>query len=306
MRPATRCRFYFLFAATLATLLLLSGCVTMDLESDFNEDGGATHSMAFTIDMGDFGDLGELGEVNPFENFDQMEQEAAEQGYRVERIEEGDVVGVRIIQDVEDSSNLGEQLNAMFNAGAAEGEEVSPFSGTFKKDGDDYELDLTVDGTALTNTAGEDIGDTEDLGLSLDTIFEFTYPARLPGEVDEEETNGRVGSDGSITWDLPLEGSASLTAASSTGSDSNLVLILVVVGILVLGLIALAAVAFFIFMNRRGSTPATATPAGSAAPPPPASPTSYGADQPTQPSMPTAPDAPEPPDTGNQNRPPQA
>jgi hypothetical protein len=252
--------------------------------------------MAFTIDMSDFGELGDLGEVDPFEDFDQIEEDAATQGYRVERIEEGDVVGVRIIQEVDDSSSLGDQLNGMFNAGAASGEEVSPFSGTFEKDGDDYRLDLTVNGSALTDTAGEDLGDTEDLGLSLDTIFEFTYTARLPGEVDEDDTNGSVSSDGSITWDLPLEGSESLTAVSSTGGDgSNLVLILVVVGILVLGLIALAAVVFFIFMNRRGSTPATATavPAAPMAPPPPAS---YGADQPTQPTLPTVPEASEPPD----------
>ena len=299
----------------LAVLLTLSGCVTMEMESAFDEDGGATHSMAITIDMSELGDLGDLGEGDPFENFDEAEDEANEQGYRVERIEEGDVVGVRIIQDVDDASNLADQLNGMFNAGAAEGEDVSPFSGAFEKDGDDYRIDLTVDGSALTDTAGEDLGDTGELGLSLDTIFEFTYTATLPGEVDEDETNGSVGSDGTVTWDLPLEGSATLTAASSTGSgSSNLVLILVVIGILVLGLIALAAVGFFIFMNRRGATPAPATaePAGAPAPMPPPPPASYGADQPTQPSMPTVPEAGEPPaaeqddEEDETRRPPQA
>lgn len=307
MRAGLRRRSAFILASMLATLLILSGCVTMDMESEFDEDGGATHTMELTINMSDFeglGDLGGEGELDPFENFEETEQMAEERGFRAERIEEGDVVGVRLIQEVDDSTNLGDQLNAMFNAGAADGEEISPFSGTFEQDGDDYTLNLTVDGSALTDTAGEDLGDTEDLGIGLDTIFEFTYTARLPGEIDEEATNGQIASDGSITWDLPLEGSETFTAVSSTDDgSSNLLLILIVIGVIVLGLIALAAVAFFILMNRRGSDPAAATVGGPAPPPPP--PTSYGADQPTQPSIPTVPDERDQQQADDQ-RPPQA
>lgn len=305
MRAGLRRRTTFILTSMLATLLILSGCVSMELESEFDEDGGAIHTMALTIDMSDFAELGDLGEgeIDPFENFEETEELANEQGFRVERIEEGDIVGVRLIQEVEDSSNLGDQLNAMFNAGAAEGEEISPFSGTFEKDGGDYTLNLTVDGSALTDTAGDDLGDTGDLGISMDTIFDFSYTARLPGEIDEEETNGTVASDGSITWDLPLEGSETLTAVSSTGSDSSsLLIILIIIGIIILGLIALAAVAFFILMNRRGSNTAPAATADAPAPPPP--PASYGADQPTQPSMPAVPDEEERQDQND--RPPQA
>ncbi len=307
MRAGLRTRTTVIFASIAAALLILSGCVSMEMESEFNEDGGATHSMALTIDQGDFAELGDLGgegELDPFSDFDEMEEQAAAEGFRVERIEDGDIVGVRLIYDVDDSSDLGEQLNRMFNTGAAEGEEVSPFSGTFEKDGDDYTIDLVVDGTALTDTAGDDLGDTEDLGLSLDTIFDFSYSARLPGEIDEEETNGRIASDGTITWDLPLDGTETLTAVSSTGGDGvNVLLILIVVGIIVLGLIALAAVAFFVLMNRRGSDPAVAT-AGAPAPPPPPSASTYGADQPTQPSMPTVQDPQDPPQRNDP--PPQA
>ena len=298
MRERLKLRPIFLFSALLAAMLVLSSCVSMELESEFDEDGGAVHSMALTVDMGELGQLGDLGdaEIDPFEDIDQIEEAADEQGMRVERIEDGDILGVRLIYEVDDSSDLGEQLNDMFNAGASPGEEISPFSGTFEKGGKDYTLDLTVDGMALTNTAGgEDLEGAEDLGLGLDTIFEFTYTARLPGEIDEEETNGRIASDGSVTWDLPLDTTETLTAASSTGGDgSNLLLILVVIGILVLGLIALAAVGFFIFMNRRSSSPAPAAApgvqpqAGSGTPPP----SSYGADQPTQPSLPPVPDPP--------------
>ena len=127
--------------ALLAVLLAVSSCVSMELESEFDEDGGAVHTMALTIDMGDLEQLGDLGdgEINPFENFDEIEEEANAEGFRVERIEDGDIVGVRLISEVDDATSLGDQLNAMFNAGSTEGDDVAPFSGTYEQDGDDYE-----------------------------------------------------------------------------------------------------------------------------------------------------------------------
>ena len=298
-----------LLAILLAGLVAFTGCVSMEIESEFDEDGGAVHTMELTIDMSDLEQLGEMGEVDPFENFDEAEEEASEEGFRVERIEDGDIVGVRLIQEVDDSSDLGDQLNRLFNAGAAEGEDVAPFSGTFEKDGDDYALNLTVDGATLTDTAGEGLDDTGDLGIGLDTIFEFTYTARLPGEIDEDATNGRVIDDTVVTWDLPLEGSETLTAASSTdGGGSGLILTLVVVGIIVLGVIALAAVIFLVLMNRRGTEPATVTPEGQSTPPmtedepAPPPPGTYDPDQPTRPIPPQETDPPDDPERDDPTR----
>lgn len=256
-------------AGLLSALLIFSGCVTMEFESDFNEDGSATHSMALSIDMSQLEQFaGEELEDDPFENFDQIEREAEEQGFRVERIEDGNNVGLRLIQDVDDSSDLGAILNNLFNAGSESEQFVEPFSGTFEKDGDDFRLNLTVDGSALTSSAGEELGEGEDLselGFDMSMFFDFSYTARMPGEIDEDQTNGRIGADGVITWELPLQGSETLTAASKVeGGGSNLWLVLIAIGIFVVGLLALAAVAFFIFMNRRSPQPATATPAGPA------------------------------------------
>ena len=136
---------------------------------------------------------------------------------------------------------------------------------------------MTVDGNALSDNAGGDVDGADDLGIGLDTLFDFTYTAHLPGEIDEEATNGRVNSDGAVFWELPLDSTETLTAAASGDSGgSNLVLILVVIGILVLGLIALAAVVFFIFMNRRDPAPAAVAVGDAPAP-------AYDPDQPTQP-----------------------
>ncbi len=284
-------------AALVGALLAFASCVSMEMESQFNEDGSAIHTMALTIDMGDLGQLGDLGEgeLDPFENFDDIEQEAAQEGFRVERIEDGDIVGVRLTKEVDDTEDLGEILNSMFNAGAADGSSVAPFSGTFEQDGNEYKLNLTVDGAQLTDTAGEGLGEGGDLGefgLDLSTIFDFTYSARMPGEIDVDETNGRISEDGLITWDLPLEGSETLTAVSAEEDSSNWVWILVVLGIIALGLIAIAGIVFVLLMTRR--KPATEPAVVSETVSPPATPTSYAVpDQPTTQITPVTPVEPE-------------
>lgn len=272
--------------ALLLAAFALTGCITMDVESDFNEDGSATHSMAITIDTSQLGDLGE--EFNAEEGFGELEEGAAQEGYQVENISEGDILGVRVSRDVDDSEDLGQILNDLFNAGTETGQEANPFSGAFERDGDDYRIDLTVDGDILNQGAGEGMSegggeDMGDLGFGLDQILEMTYTARLPGDIDADETNGTVNDDGSITWDLPLSGQETLVAQSSSGGgDSNLVLLLVIAGGIVLGLIALAAVGFVVFMNRRTPAPGAPSAAGASTSPATGSTWSTDPNQPTQ------------------------
>lgn len=256
-------RFMLLFAA----LLLASSCVTMEIESEFNEDGSATHSMAVSIDTSMLEGLGGEEELNPDEGFEELEEAAEAEGYRVEQIDEDGVVGVRITTDVEDNSDLGAVINGIFNTDAAEGEMVNAFSGSFEEDDGTYRLELTVDGDELMQGAGEDLGGGELTGFDPSQIFEMTYIASLPGEIDEDETNGTVLDDGRVQWDLPLSGSETLVAQSSTSDDGLNLALLVVIGIIVLGLLAAIVVALVIFMGRRGTGPAqTAPPSAASAP----------------------------------------
>lgn len=244
--------------------LLLSSCVTMAVESDFAGDGPATHSMTFTIDTSSLGSLGQ--DVDPTEGLDEAEDAAVAEGYRVEQIRDGDIVGLKISTDVEDSSDLGQVLNDLYNAQDTEdgGDPIQPFSGTFSEEDGAYRLELTVNGDELVQGAGEDLGEgqsPEDFGFDLATIFEMTYTANMPGEVDEDETNGEILDDGRVQWELPLTGVETLTAVSSgDDDDSNMLIWLLVGGIILLGLIGIAAVAFVIFMGRRKSAPAAAGP----------------------------------------------
>jgi hypothetical protein len=292
----------------LGAALMLGSCITMATESEFNEDGGGTHTMTVTIDRESAEQLGDLGEggEDPLEEFGTIDPADVPEGYTAEAIDTDEEVGVRLSRTVDDSTNLGDILNELFNASSTEddGEDVFPFEGTFEKDGDTYRIDLAVNGDILTDTASEDLdegaeGEDPFSDIPLDSLFEFTYTIRMPGEIDEDETNGRVNADGSVTWDLPLQGTETFTAVSRDDSGgTDILLIIVVVGIIVLGLIALAAVGFFIFMSRRGSGPAAAgAPAGY--PPPQGG--VPGSDQPTQPMTPP-PSQPPPPD--QQNRPP--
>ncbi|MFW6074328.1 MAG: LppM family (lipo)protein [Chloroflexota bacterium] len=241
-----------------AIIALIAGCVTVDVESEFEEDGSATHTMAVTIDTSMFGEE-MAGEFEPEEDFDELEDAAAEEGFRVEQIQDGDIVGVRISTDVEDNSDLGDVINDIFNAQAEEGEVIDAFSGTFERDGDDYRLDLTVDGDELLQGAGEGMdGGGELEGLDMSTFFEMTYVASLPGEVDEDETNGRVLDDGRVEWELPVSGSETMTAVSSTGGGGSNLALFLVIGIIILGLLAAVVIGFVIFITRRDPSAATA------------------------------------------------
>jgi hypothetical protein len=250
--------------ALLCLGLLLSSCVTMAVESDFEGDGPATHSMTFTIDTSSLGSLGQ--DVDPTEGLDEAEDAAEREGYRVEQIRDGDIVGMKISIDVEDSSDLGQVLNNLYNAQSTEdtGEPITPFSGTFSEEDGEYRLELTVDGDELVQGAGEDLGEgqaPEDFGFDLATIFDMTYTANMPGDIDEDETNGEILDDGRVQWELPLTGVETLTAVSSADDDdSNLLIWLLIGGIILLGLIGVAAVVFIIFMGRRSTAPATAGP----------------------------------------------
>jgi hypothetical protein len=237
----------------LLAALALAGCVSVDIESDFDQEGGARHAMAITIDQSSFEGLGE--ELDPAEGLDELREQAAQEGFEVEAIEDGDIVGTRIIANVDDASNLGDDLNRMLNVGEDDTEDVFPFSGTFQKDGGVYTLELTVDGDELSGGASADLGG-EDLGIGMEQILEMTYVVRLPGEIDELSGPGVELEDGRVEWQLPLEGTETLRVVSKTDEGSSFGWLLwVVLGLLLLA--ALGGLAYFLFSRGRKRSAAT-------------------------------------------------
>lgn len=237
--------------------LLLSSCINMAVESEFNEDGSARHSYQVTIqrDMLDqFEDMGE--QLDPEADFEDAAEAARELGLNVERIDTEEEIGLRLTLEVDDNSNLGQVLNDLFSAGSEAEEPISAFAGAFEQDGDIHTLDLTIDSEGLF---GEDM-QTE--GISPDMLgnfFNMTYTVRLPGEINEEETTGRILPDGRVQWDLPLTGSESFIASSQSESSGASAGSILLVGLLLLLFIGGAVgLALFIYLRGR-QTPATAT-----------------------------------------------
>lgn len=262
----------------LALALLLSSCITITAESEFQEDGSASHVYEFTFEKALMSEMGEGFDVESDIEGDFAEMEALLEGsgYSVEWIETDELIGSRVSITTEDSQNVGEILNNLFSAGADGGTQpVTAFTGTFDQDGNEHTLDLTVDGSSLFDEGmdDEDLGDTA--GFSADMLagmIDVTYTVRLPGEIDVERTNGQVLEDGRVQWDLPLSGSQAFLAVSATEGDGpSMLLLLGGTGLLLLAAAA-AILGFFLMRRKPEPAPAYVTTASPAAPLPAAQP----------------------------------
>lgn len=277
-------------AALLALGLVISSCVTLTAESEINDDLSGTHTLTVTMDRSALESLGE--EFNPDDVQEEITPDNVPEGYEVEVIDTEDEVGSRISTTVEDSSQLGDVLNDLFNAGDPEAERVEPFSGTLERDGNTYRMNVTVDGDVLAQSGEDDVGG-EDAGFDMDQILDMTYTISLPGEI--QETTGTELEDGRIQWELPTSGVLDMTAVSETESDSNLLLWLAVGGVGLLVLIGLAALIILVVLAQRKPAPATAAPPAAPADYDPHSTPSHPMTQPAQRSDPFADTAPTPP-----------
>ena len=236
--------------------LLLSSCLTVEAESDLEEDGSGFHSYRATIDkaaMAEFGEMADPAETEA--DFDEAAEAAREQGYEVEEIDTEEHIGLRLSRDYDDSQDVGTILNDLFSVGAEEA--VSAFSGSFTQDGDTHTLEVTVSGEQL---AGGEM--TEEEGISpamLSGFITMTYTVRMPGEIDEDATNGRILEDGRVQWDLPLTGSETFTAVSETeGEGASTLLLLGVIALLFVFIGGAALLALFLYLRSRRTQPATA------------------------------------------------
>lgn len=189
-----RSRIVFL---VLSFALLLSACSQVEVESEFETDGPARHSIekvvvpsmweeifedfdeaegdaeteeettqqeraAFEEELEEEIDREELAQ-----EFDQVVLAAVDDRLEVERINEDDRVGVRISIETGDGDDLGEALNTLYNAVSLTDDEITAFTGSFtevpnEENGSSFQLNLTADGDALTHRAALMTGSDED------------------------------------------------------------------------------------------------------------------------------------------------
>ena len=255
----TASRFMRLSVSALGVLLaglLLAGCVEVQMESEYNEDGSARHAFQMTIDREGIEQLESLGgeaEIDAFDPEDGREQAEAA-GFDFTPIETDDKVGSRIAKSFDDGEQVGAAFDEMFSAGSDDGATVpaGAVTGTFIKDGDEYRLNLTIDSDLLFENTGATEEETEDLGFGdLDSFIDITYAATMPGEISE--TNGNDLGDGKVEWNLPLTGTTEISAVSKTegSGGSALIAIAGLVALLAIG----ALVAGYLFTRRRTPAP---------------------------------------------------
>lgn len=287
-----------LFAVSLfgALALLLSGCVGLTMESTFNEDGSARHSVRTTIDkasleqlesmtagFSDFGsdatpeaDSGDDSDdlTDTFEISDEDLQALRDAGFDAERIDTEDEVGVMIWRDFPAGTSVTDAFNELMRANTGEGDDgdtdipLGAIDGLLTRDGDTWTLDLNIDSDSLLQDSEELTGETDDpeatpeidleaMGFDLD--FDVEYIATFPFEVTETNGTRDTGNANRVRWDLPMTGNTTLNAlvnASNGGGSNSSSPLPWIIGGIVLAALGGAFIA--VMMARRNSTPAVA------------------------------------------------
>lgn len=241
--------------ASMITMLALSGCVQIDVSSEFDSDGSGVHALSTTLDQSMVDDEMLGGELD----FEEIEENAANvDGVDAERIEDGDRVGIRISTEVEDNEDLGAALNELLTAMDPEAPTMDAFSGSFTESGGlggtTYEFELTVNGDELFDDGSDELDDEMDMEFDANMMRQFidlTYTISMPGEISDH--NGTEIDGNQVQWELPFEGSSTFSAESEEGGGLSFALIIGIgTGTLALLLLAVGG----IFLLRSRSTPA--------------------------------------------------
>jgi hypothetical protein len=236
-------------------MFLLTGCVSAEFGSTFEQNGAALHSLEVSVPSSA---LDESDTTNGTRFFDEVVEQATNAGLTVERTQDGDQTTVRITTLDEDATDVGAGLNRLLNAsGINPAPGISaPFTGTFRREshafgGTTYSLDLHVDGMVLLDSivallrssgASRSVQEIQD---NLTT----TYTATLPGAI--RDTNGQEVAVDTVRWTISLESQTRLEATARSSSATSTILF--VAGGLLLALLvaAIGVLAGVMLINRR-------------------------------------------------------
>lgn len=218
--------------------IVLAGCrVESNVILEIEEDGSALVGAEMGYDE-EFGALLEDSGASPDELFSDLPA-FGDDVVAIERTD-GDMTYVGVASSVDDISN--------FQENAAELGTFSSFSYEFDDDG--ATLSATVSAEDVGELGGEGIGE---LGIDpsqlTDEFFSANVVVTMPGEVTEHNADV-VRSDGTLVWKVPFTGSTQISAVSTFGTSAANWTLIILVGLLLIGVIAVVAA---IIMSRRQS-----------------------------------------------------
>ena len=235
---------------------LAVACVQVDIQSEFTEEGGASHSFRVAMSKEVLRSMG-VPESDLQQQLDPTVTPPP--GVTIEQFDTEDEIGFVMRTVVDDARDVGAQLNQLMAAGSEEDEaEAESFKGSMTRDGNRYSLDLTFDADAFFKQAGQaaDEGIPPEMFIRM---LRITYAVRLPGEVKEH--NGALLEDGRIQWTLPYSGTLRMTARSEVPQAFAGILVVAVVGAV---LVVAAGTGVALFARRRRKPAALTAEPGSA------------------------------------------
>ena len=231
--------------------ILLSGCMTLRMETKIKEDGSGSKSLVVALDKDAISTLeGMAGEDMDTGDFWEETRKGADliEGAKVEDYSDDDSEGIRITVPFD---NLAE-LEALSGSDVFEGADTV----TVSQEGDTVTLRATVSaGGDLTSGLGEAGG--EDLeGMDMGDIeIEFSYSVDVEGKILEHSPADIAKVKGSkVTWDLSQVSSESVDLMvkwepGSSGGESNMLMILLIV--IALGGVGLVVVGVLMTVLRK-------------------------------------------------------
>jgi hypothetical protein len=179
--------------------LLLSGCITLRLETKINKDDSGEKAFIFALDKSVMSMMESMAEESGAE-MDDIWAEAREsasdiEGAKVEDYETDDVQGIKIIVPFDDLK----ELEALSNNQAFEGTD----SVSISQEGDARVLEATVQIGDITSGLGEagagELGDFDPADLDI----EYVYVIDVQGDVLEYSPQDIAEIEESkVTWDL--------------------------------------------------------------------------------------------------------
>jgi hypothetical protein len=182
-----------------ALALLISGCITIRIETRINEDGSGTKSFVLAFDKSVMSMMASMAEDSgsSVADFWAEVRDGADtiQGATVEEYSDDEAEGIKVTVPFDSL----EELEALSGGDAFEGADVV----TVSQDGDTTTLRAVVSLGDITSGLDESAGEgLEDFDLG-DIEFEYSYALEVQGEILEYAPEEFAEIDGSkVTWDL--------------------------------------------------------------------------------------------------------